>query len=188
MFWCRRRKCASNRTSGCRQGSTSCSKKNNISRITSIIVLLRLILISLINSNSSINNHNNTPIHCILSLLSNIRRYNIVHRWVNAFQLTIIPFLILIMILIREELSVHRSCSTHMRINQPRVITTCITITSRVPSPKLTTTSHNRSPLRVIAPSASNRPQLPLLAPQAVLLLNQLWSQTSWRSSPRVAE
>jgi hypothetical protein len=26
------------------------------------------------------------------------------------------------------------------------------------------------------------------LAPLEVLLLNQLWSQTSWRSSPRVAE
>jgi hypothetical protein len=26
------------------------------------------------------------------------------------------------------------------------------------------------------------------LAPLEVLLLNQLWSQTSWRSSPRVGE
>lgn len=186
--WCKKRNFVSNKISACRLDCISYSKKNNINRTISAIVLL---LWQLILPNSSSSNTNNPNILLQITLVNpNIRQFSTTRPLVSDFlRATTTHFQILMWITIplttptRAEQSALRSCLALTQTSQHRETTTCITITSQEHILRWAITKSN-SLFRATALLAYNLPQLEVV----VLLLSQGWNRTSWRSSHRAAE
>ena len=188
--WCRKRNFVSNKISACRLDCISYSKKNNINRTISAIVLP---LWQLILPNSSSSNTNNPNILLQITLVNpNIRQYSIMHPLVSDFlRATTTHFQILmsttipLMTLTRVEQLVHRSYLALTQTSQHRETTTCITITSLERFHRSAITKS--SLFRVTARSVFN-PLQQEVEPLVGRRLSQGWNLTLWRSSHRAAE
>lgn len=178
--WCKKRSFVSNKISACRLDCISYSKKNNINRTISAIVLL---LWQLISPNSSSNNTNNPNILLQITLLNpSIRQFSITHQSVSdSIRATTTHFQILmwtttpLTTLTRAEQSVLRSYLALTQTSQHRETTICITITSREHILRSVITKSSSSSLfRVTALSVFNL-HLQLLVG---LLLSRGWNRT----------
>jgi hypothetical protein len=176
--WCKKRSFVSNKISACRLDCISYSKKNNINRTISAIVLL---LWQLISPNSSSNNTNNPNILLQITQLNpSIRRFSITHQSLSdslRATTTTTHFQILmwtttlLTTLTRAEQSVLRSYLALTQTSQHRETTICITITSRGHILRSAITKSSSSLFRVTALSVFN---LLLVG----LLLSQGWNRT----------